>query len=134
MYECTRHAILKNQANCDIITELDPDAPIRQRRVLHEQDTEDEQRFFRCVFELVRAGKPTEAQKLAIDQGYFMLAAGMEGWKAFRGNIRGTLTVATDGNEVTDSVRNGRKPKIYGLTLMCTRQIYFFSWKKSQIS
>ncbi|XP_022658066.1 nuclear pore complex protein Nup107-like [Varroa destructor] len=88
MYECTRHAILKNQANCDIITELDPDAPIRQRRVLHEQDTEDEQRFFRCVFELVRAGKPTEAQKLAIDQGYFMLAAGMEGWKAFRGNIR----------------------------------------------
>ncbi|OQR74680.1 nuclear pore complex protein Nup107-like [Tropilaelaps mercedesae] len=88
MYEATLHAILSNRANADVVSELDPDAPIRQQRVLHEQDIEDEQRFFRCVFELVRAGKLTEAQKLAMDQGYFMLAAGMEGWKAFRGNIR----------------------------------------------
>lgn len=91
MYEATRTAILTNRATADVITELDPDAPIRQNKLLHEQDVEDEQRFYRCVFELVRAGRLIEAQKLAMDQGHFLLAAGMEGWKAFRSNIRGEL-------------------------------------------
>ena len=89
MYEATRQVLTKTKAPPGLITELDPDAPLRQNKVLHDQDVEDEQRLYRCVFELVRAGKVLKAQKLAMGQGYFMLAAGMQGWKAFRGNIRG---------------------------------------------
>lgn len=89
MYEATRQSLAKNKASPGTITELDPDAPLRQNRNIHDQDVEDEQRLYRCVFELVRAGKILKAQKLAMGQGYFMLAAGMQGWKAFRGNIRG---------------------------------------------
>lgn len=89
MFEATRQALAKNNVAPGIITELDPDAPLRQNKTFHDLDVEDEQRLFRCVFELVRAGKLPKAQKLAMDQGYFMLAAGMQGWKAFRGNIRG---------------------------------------------
>ncbi|XP_003739397.1 nuclear pore complex protein Nup107 [Galendromus occidentalis] len=88
MYEATRQGLAKGKGSPGSITELDPDAPLRQNRAFHDQDVEDEQRLFRCVFELVRAGNFPKAQKLAMGQGYFMLAAGMQGWMAFRGNIR----------------------------------------------
>ncbi|XP_022708718.1 nuclear pore complex protein Nup107-like [Varroa jacobsoni] len=97
MYEYTKRAILRDHAHDGIVTELDPDAPMRQQRTLHEQDVEDGQRLFRCVFELVRAGKLSDAQKLAVSQGHFMLAAGMQGWKAFRDNIRDS-----EGNPLPD--------------------------------
>ena len=39
------------------MTELDPDAPLRQKRPLHDLDARDETQLLRHLFDLVRAGQ-----------------------------------------------------------------------------
>ena len=44
----------------DMVTELDPDAPMRQRRPLHDLDQEDEVRLLKHMFAYIRAGQLEE--------------------------------------------------------------------------
>lgn len=90
MYAATQQLLAKNKCVPGMITELDPDAPLRQNKAPHDQDAEDEQRLYRSVFELVRGGQVSYGMKLAADYGHFMLAVGMNGWKAFEENSRGS--------------------------------------------
>lgn len=54
----------RDQANAPfsrpLVTELDPDAPIRQKRPLADLDREDDARLLRYIYTLVRAGMTDE--------------------------------------------------------------------------
>lgn len=90
-WENTLHSLqsrkLSNISNVEeenLITELDPDAPIRQRmKRLHPLDKEDEVRLLRSVFSKLRCGQLDEAQQLCFRAGQPYRAALLEGWKLF---------------------------------------------------
>ncbi|KAJ8008866.1 hypothetical protein DPEC_G00082890 [Dallia pectoralis] len=95
-WENTLHA-LKLRRNTDnsgfnipLVTELDPDAPIRQRRPLADLDREDDARLLKYLFTLIRAGMSDEAQRLCKRCGQAWRAATLEGWKLYHDpNITG---------------------------------------------
>ncbi|XP_076849044.1 nuclear pore complex protein Nup107 [Brachyhypopomus gauderio] len=73
-----------------LVTELDPDAPIRQKRPLADLDREDDTRLLRHLFTLIRAGMTDEAQRLCKRCGQAWRAATLEGWKLYHDpNITG---------------------------------------------
>uniref|UniRef100_A0A4W4HPX5 Nuclear pore complex protein n=1 Tax=Electrophorus electricus TaxID=8005 RepID=A0A4W4HPX5_ELEEL len=73
-----------------LVTELDPDAPIRQKRPLADLDREDDARLLRYLFTLIRAGMTDEAQRLCKRCGQAWRAATLEGWKLYHDpNING---------------------------------------------
>uniref|UniRef100_A0A674B2Q5 Nuclear pore complex protein n=1 Tax=Salmo trutta TaxID=8032 RepID=A0A674B2Q5_SALTR len=73
-----------------LVTELDPDAPVRQRRPLADLDREDDARLLKYLFTLLRAGMTDEAQRLCKRCGQAWRAATLEGWKLYHDpNING---------------------------------------------
>ncbi|XP_045556148.1 nuclear pore complex protein Nup107 isoform X2 [Salmo salar] len=76
--------------NVPLVTELDPDAPVRQRRPLADLDREDDARLLKYLFTLLRAGMTDEAQRLCKRCGQAWRAATLEGWKLYHDpNING---------------------------------------------
>lgn len=73
------------------VTELDPDAPSRQRLPIHDLDRDDEYRLFRSVFFHLRAGQLQRAQELAADNGHHWLAAALEGWRPHHDPNNGSM-------------------------------------------
>lgn len=67
--------------SANLVTEIDPDAPIRQQRALSSLDQQDEEQLLVYMFRFIRAGKLEEAQKLCCDQGHFWRAATLDGWR-----------------------------------------------------
>lgn len=63
------------------VTSLDPDAPIRERKPLHDLDTEDEARLSQQIFLEIRQGRIEEAQALCEHCGQPWRAAILEGWR-----------------------------------------------------
>ncbi|KAH7938626.1 hypothetical protein MRX96_019098 [Rhipicephalus microplus] len=89
------------------VTELDPDAPSRERLPIHELDRDNEFRLFRSIFFHLRAGQLQRAQELAADNGHFWLAAALEGWRPYHdpnnGSILGAKTMQpAEGNLYRD--------------------------------
>ena len=75
---------LSSDADQNLITEMDPDAPNRQsNKRLHPLDKEDEVRLLRSVFARLRCGQLEEAQQLCFRAGQPFRAAMLEGWKLF---------------------------------------------------
>ncbi|XP_061570340.1 nuclear pore complex protein Nup107 isoform X1 [Cololabis saira] len=66
-----------------LVTELDPDAPLRQQRPLADLDREDDARLLKNLFMLIRAGMTDEAQRLCKRCGQAWRAATLEGWKLY---------------------------------------------------
>ena len=64
-----------------IVTEMDPDAPIRQKRMLADLDETDEARLMKFIFMFLRAGKLEDAKKLCIKFGQSWRAASLDGWR-----------------------------------------------------
>lgn len=96
-----------------IITELDPDAPIRQNLSLHDLDIEDEERLCKKLFVEVRCGKFEEAQKLCLHCGHAWRAALLEGWRLHHDpnannneNIDKSVRHPIEGNENRDLWKN----------------------------
>ncbi|MBN3313563.1 NU107 protein, partial [Atractosteus spatula] len=83
-----------------LVTELDPDAPLRQKRPLADLDREDDARLLKYLFTLVRAGMTDEAQRLCKRCGQAWRAATLEGWKLYHDpNIGGGLELQpVEGN------------------------------------
>lgn len=54
-----------------LVTELDPDAPIRQKRPLADLDREDDSRLLKNLFSLIRAGMTDEV--CVLSDGDFVL-------------------------------------------------------------
>ncbi|XP_030629555.1 nuclear pore complex protein Nup107 isoform X2 [Chanos chanos] len=83
-----------------LVTELDPDAPIRQKRPLADLDREDDARLLKYLFTLIRAGMTDEAQRLCKRCGQAWRAATLEGWKLYHDpNINdGAVLQHVEGN------------------------------------
>lgn len=94
-WENTFHAMRASKYNTDIqglditmnpnsglelCNAMDPDAPIRTKKVLVNEDKEVEIRLFKHLFRFVRAGKLSEGQELAQRVGYHWLSAILDGW------------------------------------------------------
>uniref|UniRef100_H0VCS9 Nuclear pore complex protein n=1 Tax=Cavia porcellus TaxID=10141 RepID=H0VCS9_CAVPO len=95
-WENTLHSLKQRQLASSIgsarplVTELDPDAPIRQKMPLDDLDREDEIRLLKYLFTLIRAGMTDEAQRLCKRCGQAWRAATLEGWKLYHDpNING---------------------------------------------
>ena len=65
--------------NPRLVTELDPDAPIRERKQLSELDQKDELMLSQCIWYQVRAGRIDEAQKIYAKVGQALKASQFEG-------------------------------------------------------
>lgn len=94
------------------VTEMDPDAPVRQNRPIADLDVEDEKRLLKHLFVYIRAGKLQEAQELCIKCGQAWRAATMEGWKLYHnsntrseGPVNGNIE-AVEGNCNRDIWKN----------------------------
>ncbi|XP_041935960.1 nuclear pore complex protein Nup107 isoform X2 [Alosa sapidissima] len=84
-----------------LVTELDPDAPIRQKRPLADLDREDDARLLKNLFTLIRAGMTDEAQRLCKRCGQAWRAATLEGWKLYHDpniNENGSEIQPVEGN------------------------------------
>nr|DBA31102.1 TPA: hypothetical protein GDO54_007008 [Pyxicephalus adspersus] len=83
-----------------LVSELDPDAPIRQKLPLDDLDREDDIRLLKYLFMLIRAGMTDEAQRLCKRCGQSWRAATLEGWKLYHDpNITGVGEVQpVEGN------------------------------------
>lgn len=87
-WENTLHALkLRRKSGAGftvpLVTELDPDAPLRQQRPLADLDREDDARLLKNLFTLIRAGMTEEAQRLCKRCGQAWRAATLEGWKLY---------------------------------------------------
>ncbi|XP_056132105.1 nuclear pore complex protein Nup107 [Lampris incognitus] len=88
-WENTLHALKLRRTgggvgfNVPLVTELDPDAPIRQQRPLADLDKQDDARLLKNLFNLIRAGMIDEAQRLCKRCGQAWRAATLEGWKLY---------------------------------------------------
>uniref|UniRef100_A0A1A8F476 Nuclear pore complex protein n=1 Tax=Nothobranchius korthausae TaxID=1143690 RepID=A0A1A8F476_9TELE len=87
-WENTLHALKTRRKSgstfsIPLVTELDPDAPLRQRRPLVDLDLEDDARLLKNLFTLIRAGLTEEAQRLCRRCGQAWRAATLEGWKLY---------------------------------------------------
>ena len=66
-----------------MVTELDPDAPLRTGKQLHSLDQEDETRLIKTLFGCVRCGLLEEGQELCVRVGQSWRAATLEGWRPY---------------------------------------------------
>uniref|UniRef100_T1DA21 Nuclear pore complex protein n=1 Tax=Crotalus horridus TaxID=35024 RepID=T1DA21_CROHD len=95
-WENTLHILKQRQLNTftgslrPLVTEVDPDAPVRQKMPLDDLDREDDTRLLKFLFTLIRAGMTDEAQRLCKRCGQAWRAATLEGWKLYHDpNING---------------------------------------------
>lgn len=65
----------------EIVKHLDPDAPFREKRPLHDLDMQDEARLTKQIFTELRRGRIEEAQALCEHYGQPWRAAVLEGWR-----------------------------------------------------
>ncbi|CAG5133756.1 unnamed protein product, partial [Candidula unifasciata] len=63
------------------ITEMDPDAPLRQKRSLDDLDQEDDRFFTQHLYIFIRAGQLAKAQELCQACGQPWRSATLEGWR-----------------------------------------------------
>ncbi|XP_063702515.1 nuclear pore complex protein Nup107 [Culicoides brevitarsis] len=68
-------------SNKEIVKHLDPDAPFREKRPLHDLDMQDESRLTKQIFVELRRGRIEEAQSLCEHYGQPWRAAILEGWR-----------------------------------------------------
>ena len=73
---------LKYRSN-DLIKTLDPDAPARQNRNLHDLDNRDDHEFAKLLYVYVRSGMLQAAQEICEQSGYPWRAGTLDGWKLF---------------------------------------------------
>ncbi|CAH1404492.1 unnamed protein product [Nezara viridula] len=65
----------------EIVSSLDPDAPRRQKKPLHDIDHEDDRRLLQHVFLEIRCGRLEKAEEHCLHCGQQWRAATLEGWR-----------------------------------------------------
>ncbi|XP_078310529.1 nuclear pore complex protein Nup107-like [Crassostrea virginica] len=66
-----------------MVSEMDPDAPFRQKKMLDDLDQEDEGRLLQYLFICIRAGQIEKAQEVCKSHGQAWRAATLEGWRLY---------------------------------------------------
>jgi nuclear pore complex protein Nup107 len=75
----------QNTFNDPIISELDPDAPLRQGKGLTPEDEENERKLLKQVFAYLRIGDIKGAQQVCRDSNNYWRAASLSGKKSLEG-------------------------------------------------
>lgn len=73
-----------NPSRKQLVSQLDPDAPLRQQKPIAEEDKNYERILFRAVFEALRQGNFDDATDLFRESGYYWRAASFQGLLEFR--------------------------------------------------
>ena len=102
-WENTLSALQRGAIGPNMITEMDPDAPLRTGKQLHTLDQEDETRLIKTLFGCVRCGLLEEGQELCVRVGQSWRAATLEGWRPYH-----------DPNYVTGTDGQGDKLPVEG--------------------
>ncbi|CAI6351545.1 unnamed protein product [Macrosiphum euphorbiae] len=71
------------QSSGSMVTQLDPDAPTRQSRSIHDLDQVDDDRLLTQVFTEIRCGRLEKAELLCCQYGQFWRSAILEGWRLY---------------------------------------------------
>lgn len=87
---------MSHQSGYQMVSELDPDAPGRQRRALHSENTADEERILSRLWRLIRAGRVAEAQALCRESGQSWRAASLAGGGRWGPTPVGSASAAFD--------------------------------------
>ena len=74
---------LNTYSTREFVDELDPDAPLRQGKSLHDLDQEDEYKLAEYIYSFVRAGELNAARDFCFRIGQSWRAATLEGFKLF---------------------------------------------------
>ncbi|XP_060066692.1 nuclear pore complex protein Nup107-like [Ylistrum balloti] len=93
-----------------LVDKIDPDAAVRQNKMVDDLDKEDESRLLQTLFVYIRAGQLQEAQDICCEHGQAWRAATLEGWKLyhdpnFEAMVKGQ-TCSVEGNPNRDIWRN----------------------------
>ncbi|CAC5377452.1 NUP107 [Mytilus coruscus] len=64
-----------------MVDEMDPDAPVRQNKLLDDLDKDDERRLLQTLFLCLRGGRVDLAQDMCRSHGQSWRAATLEGWR-----------------------------------------------------
>ncbi|GAB0088681.1 Nuclear pore complex protein Nup107 [Sergentomyia squamirostris] len=89
----------------EIVDSLDPDAPIREKKSLHDFDQEDQQRLMRDVFLKIRQGRIEDARSLCEHCGQPWQAAILEGWRLHHDSNYEVLGGSTEKAQIEGNPR-----------------------------
>lgn len=73
-------SLFNKEKNKSMITCMDPDAPRRQKKIIHSDDQKDDNDLCKRIFTEVRCGKFKEAVSLCISAGQAWRGAVLQGW------------------------------------------------------
>ena len=99
----------------DFVNELDPDAPVRLGKPLHDLDQEDEYKLMEYAFGFVRAGDLASARDFCVRVGQSWRAATFEGFRLFNDenyNVA-AAAAATTGSRRLFSGQQQSDPHVY---------------------
>nr|XP_039263564.1 nuclear pore complex protein Nup107-like [Styela clava] len=82
----------KGTGDKHMVSQMDPDAPSRQRKPLADLDQSDEIRLLKSMFSFIRAGKIEKAQDLCMYCGQPWRVVSLDGWQLYHDSNRENLT------------------------------------------
>lgn len=74
------NSLFNKDKNQSMVTCMDPDAPRRQKKIIHSDDQKDDNDLCKRIFTEVRCGKFKEAVSLCISAGQAWRGAVLQGW------------------------------------------------------
>eukprot|EP01119_Soliformovum_irregulare_P006801 TRINITY_DN19226_c0_g1_i1.p1 TRINITY_DN19226_c0_g1~~TRINITY_DN19226_c0_g1_i1.p1 ORF type:complete len:438 (+),score=101.19 TRINITY_DN19226_c0_g1_i1:158-1315(+) len=74
----------KTTGQAKTVSEFDPDSTSRQKKQLHPQDAEHEDRLFRQIWSLIRCGNTQEAQEVCRECGQYWRGASLIGGEPYQ--------------------------------------------------
>lgn len=93
-----------------MVDEIDPDAAVRQKKMVDDLDKEDESRLLQTLFVFIRAGQLQQAQDVCHEHGQAWRAATLEGWKLYHDpnfeSLENGQARSVEGNPNRDIWRN----------------------------
>lgn len=75
------NSLFNKDKNKSMITCMDPDAPRRQKKIIHSDDQKDDNDLCKRIFTEVRCGKFKEAVSLCLSAGQAWRGAVLQGWR-----------------------------------------------------
>ncbi|XP_058116957.1 nuclear pore complex protein Nup107 [Anopheles ziemanni] len=89
----------------ELVKSLDPDAPLRENRPLHDLDAEDQVRLAKHIFLEIRSGRLEEAQNKCDQCGQSWMAAVLEGWRLHHDSNYGNENPKLERNPIEGNPR-----------------------------
>ncbi len=93
----------------DYVTELDPDAPIRQKKALHDLDQEDEHLILEYLYTFIRAGDFESVRSLTQKLGHSWRTATFDGFKYYNDLNYSHLNDLKNGDKIRINKGNANR-------------------------